>query len=43
VQFAVIADEALCPEPQQIIDRFAPEFEALLMVTMMLPWEMQAA
>jgi WS/DGAT/MGAT family acyltransferase len=38
VQFAIIADQKLCPEPQQIIDRFAPEFEALLMVTLMLPW-----
>jgi WS/DGAT/MGAT family acyltransferase len=38
VQFALITDEKLCPEPQRIIDRFAPEFEALLMLTMMLPW-----
>jgi hypothetical protein len=39
VQFGVIADTALCPEPQRIIDQFAPEFERLLMVTLMLPWE----
>ncbi|MEO7853774.1 MAG: wax ester/triacylglycerol synthase family O-acyltransferase [Rubrivivax sp.] len=38
VQFALITDEKLCPEPQRIIDRFAPEFESLLMLTMMLPW-----
>jgi diacylglycerol O-acyltransferase / wax synthase len=39
VQFGVIADTALCPDPQRIIDQFAPEFERLLMVTLMLPWE----
>jgi diacylglycerol O-acyltransferase / wax synthase len=38
VQFALITDKKLCPEPQQIIDRFAPEFETLLTVTLMLPW-----
>jgi hypothetical protein len=38
VQFGVIADTGLCPEPQRIVDAFAPEFERLLMVTMMLPW-----
>jgi hypothetical protein len=38
VQFALITDEALCPEPQQIIDRFRPEFDSLLMLTLMLPW-----
>jgi len=29
VQFAVISDTALCPDPQAIIDRFAPEFALL--------------
>jgi WS/DGAT/MGAT family acyltransferase len=38
VQFGLITDTRLCPEPQQIIDRFAIEFEKLLLVTMMLPW-----
>ena len=38
VQFGLITDAALCPEPQAIIDRFEPEFEKLLLVTMMLPW-----
>jgi diacylglycerol O-acyltransferase / wax synthase len=38
VQFGLITDHALCPEPQQIIDRFAPEFEQLTLVTLMLPW-----
>ncbi len=30
VQFGVIADAALCPDPQAIIDQFAPEFERLV-------------
>jgi len=38
VQFALITDERLCPEPQQVIDRFAPEMDKLLWVTLMLPW-----
>jgi WS/DGAT/MGAT family acyltransferase len=38
VQFGLITDGKLCPEPQQIIDRFEPEFEKLLLLTMMLPW-----
>ena len=38
VQFALITDCKLCPAPQQIIDRFAPELEKLLWVTLMLPW-----
>jgi diacylglycerol O-acyltransferase / wax synthase len=38
VQFALIADQALCPEPQKIIDRFAPELDKLLWLTLMLPW-----
>lgn len=38
VQFGLITDRRLCPNPQQIIDRFEPEFEKLLLVTMMLPW-----
>ena len=38
VQFGLITDEALCADPQGVIDRFEPEFEKLLMLTMMLPW-----
>ena len=38
VQFGVIADSALCPEPQRIIDAFGPEFRSLLAITLMLPW-----
>jgi diacylglycerol O-acyltransferase / wax synthase len=38
VQFGLITDKKLCPHPQAIIDRFEPEFEKLLLLTMMLPW-----
>jgi len=39
VQFGLVTDDALCREPQAIVDRFEPEFEKMLMVTLMLPWE----
>ena len=38
VQFGVITDTALCPDPQAIIDAFEPEFAKLSLVTLMLPW-----
>lgn len=38
VQFALIADAALCPEPQRIVERFAPELDRLLWLALMLPW-----
>ncbi|MEP6790127.1 MAG: wax ester/triacylglycerol synthase family O-acyltransferase [Ramlibacter sp.] len=38
VQFGVITDTVLCPEPQKIIDEFVPEFAKLSLVTLMLPW-----
>jgi diacylglycerol O-acyltransferase len=38
VQFGLITDKKLCPDPQAIIDRFEPEFEKLLLTMMMLPW-----
>ena len=38
VQFALVTDQQLCPEPSRIIDRFAQEFEQLLLLTLMLPW-----
>ena len=43
VQFGLITDQQLCPEPQAIIDGFEPEFEQLLWLTMMLPWHGQQA
>lgn len=38
VQFGVITDSTLCPEPQRIVDEFLPEFAKLSIVTLMLPW-----
>jgi WS/DGAT/MGAT family acyltransferase len=38
VQFSLITDAALCPDPQAIVDRFKPEFEQLLWLSLMLPW-----
>ena len=38
VQFGLITDEALCADPQAVVDRFEPEFEKLLLLALMLPW-----
>ena len=38
VQFGVVSDATLCPDPQAIIDQFEPEFAKLSMLTLMLPW-----
>ncbi|MDT9000559.1 wax ester/triacylglycerol synthase family O-acyltransferase [Paucibacter sp. APW11] len=38
VQFGLITDSKLCPDPEAIIERFAPEFNKLLMLALMLPW-----
>ncbi len=38
VHFGLIADAKRIPDPQAVIDRFAPEFEKLLMITMMEDW-----
>lgn len=38
VQFGVIADSALCPDPQKITDNFEPEFAKLALLALMLPW-----
>lgn len=38
VQFGVISDATLCPEPQKIIEKFEPEFAKLTLLTLMLPW-----
>ena len=43
VQFGLITDRQLCPHPQQIIDRFEPEFQKLLLLALMLPWPGQEA
>ncbi|MEO5733725.1 MAG: wax ester/triacylglycerol synthase family O-acyltransferase [Rubrivivax sp.] len=38
VQFGLITDDVLCADPQAIIDRFEPEFDKLLNLSLMLPW-----
>ena len=38
VQFGIISDAGLCPQPQKIIDKFEPEFAKLSYLAMMLPW-----
>jgi diacylglycerol O-acyltransferase / wax synthase len=39
VQFGLITDARMCPDPDEIVQRFQPEFEQLLYLAMMLPWE----
>jgi WS/DGAT/MGAT family acyltransferase len=43
VQFGLRTDDALCPEPQKVIDEFVPEFDRLTLLTLMLPWEGKAS
>jgi len=38
VQFGLITDAGLCPDPEAIIAQFEPEFEKLTLLTLMLPW-----
>jgi WS/DGAT/MGAT family acyltransferase len=39
VQFGLITDLRLVPDPNRVIDRFAGEFEKLLLITLMAPWD----
>jgi len=39
VQFGLITDARMCPDPDEIVRRFRPEFEQLVYLAMMLPWE----
>ena len=38
VQFGVISDRHLCPDPDLLIERFAPELEQLVLATLLAPW-----
>jgi len=38
VQFGVVADSGLCPDPDRLIARFGTEFEKLLLTTLLSPW-----
>ncbi len=39
VQFSLITDARMCPDPDDIVRRFRPEFDQLLYLAMMMPWE----
>ncbi|MDC8785768.1 wax ester/triacylglycerol synthase family O-acyltransferase [Roseateles koreensis] len=43
VQFGLITDSKLCPDPDAVIANFTPEFDKLLMLALMLPWGDEAA
>ena len=38
VQFGVVTDRTLCPDPERVIARFSAEFEKLVLTTLMSPW-----
>jgi diacylglycerol O-acyltransferase / wax synthase len=38
VQFGIVTDDALTVEPHQVIKRFAPEFEKLVLLALMSEW-----
>lgn len=38
VQFGLITDRRRCADPQRVIERLKPEFDKLLLLSLMLPW-----
>lgn len=38
VQFGLVTDRGLCPDPEHVIERFRGEFEKLVLTTLMCPW-----
>jgi WS/DGAT/MGAT family acyltransferase len=42
IQFGIITDEGLVPDPQRIVDRFGDEFDKLMWLTLMSPWVAEA-
>ncbi|NDP42163.1 MAG: wax ester/triacylglycerol synthase family O-acyltransferase [Aromatoleum sp.] len=38
VQFGLITDRGLCPDPGRVIAGFQPEFEKLVLTTLLAPW-----
>jgi WS/DGAT/MGAT family acyltransferase len=38
VQFGLITDRKLCPDPEAVIERFGHEFETLVLTALMCPW-----
>ena len=43
IQFGVITDAGLVPDPDAIVSRFADEFDKLMWITLMSPWGEAAA
>jgi WS/DGAT/MGAT family acyltransferase len=41
VQFGLITDRGLCPDPEAISRRFDGEFEKLVLLTLMAPWPLE--
>ncbi len=39
VQFGLITDHVMCPDPEAIIEHFAPEFDKLMLLALMAPWD----
>lgn len=42
IQFGLIADAGLVPDPDRIVGRFRDEFDKLMWLTLMSPWEGEA-
>jgi hypothetical protein len=42
IQFGVITDAGLVPDPQRIVERFGDEFDKLMWLTLMSPWADEA-
>ncbi len=38
VQFGIVTDRGLCPDPDRIVERFAHEFEKLVIATLLSAW-----
>jgi hypothetical protein len=38
VQFGLVTDAKMCPDPEAIVERFAPEFDKLVWLALMAPW-----
>jgi len=38
VQFGLVTDAKMCPDPEAIVERFAPEFGKLMWLALMAPW-----
>jgi diacylglycerol O-acyltransferase / wax synthase len=43
VQFGIVTDQRMCPDPEKLIARFGSEFEKLVLTTLMSPWPRDGA